>query len=717
MVSLASMNHVEGFVWDKATKDLILVGTKEEGRASLTLDDLVVTLRARFRDNKWPLVSIDPPPGGVTGKMQPVRFEGGIEQTAFGQALFDADYHLKRLGMGLVKAGLPGFETSWDRSVREVGTDMGTGLRSLNSRLWFYPINPHVVVREGVCVVRGLKVGVFTELLGARIDGREVTDLKGLKNASVEAFVKDVSEQFESLCRVHESFNRLRGLQELVAVSKALEEMVERPDLSWWLKEYMLPKVETTKEVEVLRRRYDGQRGSFEVSGGVHLTALALRLNKGDVQALRDAVLRTRPSVTALTWGFLAAEWVIPLVKMPGEHVLSREELFPMFQQAIFLRNHGRYGEAISVYDVILQADPDYVDAYNNRGGCYDDKNETSRALADFDKALALDPSFAGAYNNRGVIYGKEGDYNRAVADFDKALALNPNLVEAYHNRARIHSDKRDYDRAVADYRKAAELHDVEAQVNLGRCYSVGLGVPSDWAEAVKWWRDAAAKNCAVAQFNLGVCYETGQGVTKDYKEALEWYHRAADLNHVEAQFNLGLAYYKGQDVPKDDLQAAKWYRKAAEQNLAAAQANLGKFYASGRGVVKDVVQAVEWYRKAAEQNLAGAQLELGIAYATGAGVAIDNAEAYKWFLLAALQGNEPARKNIAISKKKMKRKQLAEGQKRADNFRPQQGTVSWSDKNRDDKDMADSNQRRPGGETFSPASLRDLGQASGRQK
>jgi len=289
VANLAGINKVEGFVFDAATSDLIIVGQKDEGRAPLTLDDLVVALRARFRYNEWPLVSIDPTPDTKKTQMQHNRFEGGIENTAFGQDMYEADYLMKQMGMGLKPTGIEGLRTYWDRSVVE--TDSGTGARqsSINSRFWFYPISPHVVVREGVCVVRGLKVGVFTEVLAATIDGKTVEDVKGFKDTTGDLWANDLSEYFEQLCAVYPSFNRLRGLQELVAVSKALQEMEERPNLSWWLEKYTMAEADTLKETKVLRRRYDGRRGWFEVSGGIHLAAIAMRLNAGDVTALSTA--------------------------------------------------------------------------------------------------------------------------------------------------------------------------------------------------------------------------------------------------------------------------------------------------------------------------------------------------------------------------------------------------------------------------------------------
>jgi TPR repeat protein len=116
-----------------------------------------------------------------------------------------------------------------------------------------------------------------------------------------------------------------------------------------------------------------------------------------------------------------------------------------------------------------------------------------------------------------------------------------------------------------------------------------------------------------------------------------------------------------------------KWLRKAAEQNHAGAQFNLGVGYAYGQGVVKDALEAVKWYRKAAEVNHAKAQTNLGVCYLNGEGVAKDEVEAYKWFLLGATHGDENAKTNMAIQESRLTREQIAEGQKRARNFKPRE--------------------------------------------
>jgi len=82
-------------------------------------------------------------------------------------------------------------------------------------------------------------------------------------------------------------------------------------------------------------------------------------------------------------------------------------------------------------------------------------------------------------------------------------------------------------------------------------------------------------------------------------------------------------------------------------------------------------VEAVKWYRKAVEQNYALAQTNLGICYYNGDGVSKDQVEAYKWLLLAARQGDEHAKEGVTLLEHVLRPEQIAEGQKRARDFKP----------------------------------------------
>ncbi len=233
----------------------------------------------------------------------------------------------------------------------------------------------------------------------------------------------------------------------------------------------------------------------------------------------------------------------------------------------------------------------------------------------------------------------------------------------------------RDYVEAERWYRKAAEQSELNAhaQMNLGFMYADGLGVTKDEVEAVKWLRKAADQGEVDAQLNLGGIYSAGgKGVPKDCVEAIKWYRKAADQGLHAAQNNLGYMYSRGEGVPKDYVEAVKWFRKAADLEFHGAQYNLGSMYADGQGVTKDYVEAGKWYRKAAEQGFDLAQYALGEIYFNGKGVPKDFVEAYKWLLLAAAQDNESASKLVLTLEGTMTREQMAEGQKLAREFKPE---------------------------------------------
>jgi TPR repeat protein len=150
-------------------------------------------------------------------------------------------------------------------------------------------------------------------------------------------------------------------------------------------------------------------------------------------------------------------------------------------------------------------------------------------------------------------------------------------------------------------------------------------------------------------------------------RTALSEVRSKAEKGDATSQFRLGLELA----VAKDYQEAAKWYRKAAEQNCAEAQSSLGFLYMFGSGVEKDEVEGAKWFRKAAEQNLAEAQGNLSVCYLEGKGVAKDIVESYKWAVLAGSQWTDEKRRALQGLEDTLTPEQIAEGQKRARDFKP----------------------------------------------
>ena len=86
--------------------------------------------------------------------------------------------------------------------------------------------------------------------------------------------------------------------------------------------------------------------------------------------------------------------------------------------------NLGQYEAAIADYDVAIDLNPDYVDAYNNRGVAKSNLGQYEAAIADYDAAIDRNSDDANAYINRGEAKVQLQRIDEARQDFDMALNL-----------------------------------------------------------------------------------------------------------------------------------------------------------------------------------------------------------------------------------------------------------------------------------------------------
>lgn len=99
------------------------------------------------------------------------------------------------------------------------------------------------------------------------------------------------------------------------------------------------------------------------------------------------------------------------------------------------------YKEKLKYYDKAIKANPEYSDAYINRGLVKNELQDYEGSIKDYDKAIELDPRCSLAYNNRGYTKHKKGDHQGALDDYNKAILLNPKLNIALDNKAKLLSE------------------------------------------------------------------------------------------------------------------------------------------------------------------------------------------------------------------------------------------------------------------------------------
>jgi len=229
---------------------------------------------------------------------------------------------------------------------------------------------------------------------------------------------------------------------------------------------------------------------------------------------------------------------------------------------------------------------------------------------------------------------------------------------------------KGDFATALNEWKPLAEQGLPFAAYNVALLYAKGQGVKQDSAEAAKWYLVAAEKGIPEAQYNLGVLYSTGAGVPKDYVQARQWFQKAAAKGDANAANSLGTLYDGGEKGQHNFAEAEKWYRKAAEEGNDDAQFNLGVMYDIGHGVKIDFVEAEKWYHKAADQWNDGALCNLAILYYNGDGVKRDLVQSHMYYLLAKEAGDPRASDLIQLTTEKLTKKQIAQAEQAAEQFK-----------------------------------------------
>ncbi|MBI3801678.1 MAG: hypothetical protein HY268_32515 [Deltaproteobacteria bacterium] len=344
---LGGITHIVGMVYDAARQDVIIVGQASTTDDRISLDDVVIALRALFIHHTWPLVSIDKTAETETTGKQTVRFQGGLAHSAFGRDLLGADVFLKKMALGLLSAETEGIRSYVKMSVHYAAEH---GLEEhIGTRFWFYPLDgSSVAVREGVFAIRELKVGVRTQVMHAVLQGKPLTDVSTVRDQPAEEFAAALTAHLDTLSAQHPVLKRLQTLFALVALAQGIQSLPSPPDLGYWLREYPVPQVTTPEDYPLLTQKEEVRTANtvrvVEIDGGIELKALLLRLKDGDVTALRDAVLKSRPAETALTWPVPIAGWRLPGTEEATDEAASAQEVEARLQSTTY----GRLGSYVT---------------------------------------------------------------------------------------------------------------------------------------------------------------------------------------------------------------------------------------------------------------------------------------------------------------------------------------------------------------------------------
>ncbi|TMX02833.1 hypothetical protein EJD97_019645 [Solanum chilense] len=113
--------------------------------------------------------------------------------------------------------------------------------------------------------------------------------------------------------------------------------------------------------------------------------------------------------------------------------------------------NEGKYSNAVSIFDQILEQDPTYPEALIGRGTALAFQRELDAAISDFTKAIQSNPSAGEAWKRRGQARAALGESVEAITDLTKALEFEPDSADILHERGIVNFKFKDFKGAVED--------------------------------------------------------------------------------------------------------------------------------------------------------------------------------------------------------------------------------------------------------------------------
>lgn len=205
----------------------------------------------------------------------------------------------------------------------------------------------------------------------------------------------------------------------------------------------------------------------------------------------------------------------------------------------------------IEEYTNAIALNPDYAEAYNNRGIAYynrgldtGDQRQFEQAVKDFRKVVVLKPGSYSAYFAQGAIYIHQEEYDKAIGELNKAIALNPEEDVAYVGRGFIYTQEKskDVSKAVADFSRVIARGGQWSSI----AYSNRGGV---FLNEKQYYKAADDFNKAIELSPRNANAYLGRGLTlaikKQFSRAIEDLNRAIDLNPKKADaYNIrGMVY------------------------------------------------------------------------------------------------------------------------------------------------------------------------------
>lgn len=294
---------------------------------------------------------------------------------------------------------------------------------------------------------------LYRDLL-VRLEGDEarkpVADRTRLLIAGIEARRGDVEKAIATLAPVLETSDAELRLDATIAYADLLHEAGRTDEALAAVRAGGAPEL-VVKELDLL------------LAAGEEAKArkLARRLNQEGPPEIRLPAAQAAQRREAY-------ELSIPLL----ETVLaaSADDLNARFLYGAGLERTGRHAEAVSAFEKLLAAEPEFAPALNYLGYMWAERGENlPRALELVQRAVALDPDNGAYVDSLGWAHYRLGDYQLAREYLERAADLIPDDPTIWEHLGDVYAALGETEKAREHYQRALAAGEVEDTVELRR--------------------------------------------------------------------------------------------------------------------------------------------------------------------------------------------------------------------------------------------------------
>jgi tetratricopeptide (TPR) repeat protein len=98
------------------------------------------------------------------------------------------------------------------------------------------------------------------------------------------------------------------------------------------------------------------------------------------------------------------------------------------------LMNAGYHGDALRVFNAVIDQQPGYAEAWNRRATLHYLMGNLADSISDIDKTLELEPRHFGALSGLGLVYLQQENLIKAREAFENLLSVHPNSPAGRQN-------------------------------------------------------------------------------------------------------------------------------------------------------------------------------------------------------------------------------------------------------------------------------------------